>query len=100
MGKVIVEIRNDWEGMFSCLTEDELNSIDIDRTLVEYESKLYAELKLEYRDIEFELYYGPYGGPSILIDCCDDFNEESEISETVSEIIGTVYERGDFWITK
>jgi hypothetical protein len=100
MEHIYIEIRNDYEGMFGGVLSEEMEIIDIAKTLAEYENELYNALKLEYPEIEFVLYYGHYGGPSIMIDNCNDWNEEEAIRETVDEIVTTVYERGDFWVTK
>jgi hypothetical protein len=100
MGSILVEVRNDFEGMFGGIPSEEMETIDIDRTLAEYENELYNELRVEYPDVSFDLYYGSYGGPSILIDNCNDWDEEITLSEGVSEIISDVYQRGSFWITK
>ena len=100
MAKIIVEIHNDWEGMFGGVLSEEMDKIDVDRTIVEYEKLLLNELEIEYPDIDFRLYYGNYTCDPIFVDICDDWDMEWTIKETVSEIIATVYERGEFWYDK
>ena len=101
MNKPTVTIKNDFEGMFSGLSTEEMEKVDERATVDAYKIKLLAALKKDYPGYNYEFTYGPYGGKSIIVAPeMDDEGNEDDISEYISETVARVYELGQFWTMK
>lgn len=98
-----ITIKNDNEGFYGSSTSAEIDAINHETTLGEYNRQVIAAIRQVYtaEELEIELEYGPYGGRSIIVEMDDwDVTEKEAIEDTVSEIISRVYEFGSFWISK
>jgi len=90
---IVITVKDDDEGMFGSESTDGVN---VEETISNYEDQLLARLSEEFPEAEINLEYGPYSGASIIV----DGDDEDEILDAVTEIIGQVYNNASFWSYK
>jgi len=90
---IVITVQDDDEGMFGSESTDGVN---VEETISNYEDQLLARLSEEFPEAEINLEYGPYSGASIIV----DGDDEDEILDAVTEIIGQVYNNASFWSYK
>ena len=87
--KFHVKLLNDYEGMFGGISSEEMDSVDVELSVLAYDKYVDALLNKNLPEVEVEHFYGPYGGTSIrithLTDETDDQDEEY-ISTMISEL--------------
>jgi hypothetical protein len=99
---ITVTIKNDSEGFFGNASSAEIDKINIDAAIAEYESQYTTAIREVYAPAEMEVehVYGSYAGASIIVYSDDDSDDTGDISDIIQEIGERVYNQGTFWIEK
>ena len=96
-------LKNDDAGMFGGMSSEEIEQVDVDATIAAYEKEVTAAIAKKYPEIKVVHQYGPYCGSSFrwthLTDETDE-TDESDYYDLISDVIGEIYNRGTFWVTK
>jgi hypothetical protein len=95
-----VDLMNDDEGMFGGMTSGEIEAVDAKASVAEFERMISEAVEKALPEVELEHHFGPYGGASIVTSHLTSettLSDEEAISEEISEIVGAIYEKGEFW---
>ncbi|CAK0756310.1 hypothetical protein CCP3SC15_2150004 [Gammaproteobacteria bacterium] len=93
---ISITIKNDDEGFYGSESHDEINH---NATLAKYEREITKDIKKLYPTSKISHEYAPYSGKSIFVDS-GDYATDGEISDEVAEIVGNVYNNGNFWVSR
>lgn len=95
-----VDLMNDDEGMFGGMSSSEIEAVDAKASIEEYERMISAAIEKALPEVELEHHFGSYGGASIVTSHLTSettLRDEELINEEISEIVGAIYEKGEFW---
>jgi hypothetical protein len=87
---ILITIKNDEEGMFGSESTD---SVNVQESIDNFDNQIMKRLAEQFPGAEINLEYGPYSGASIIV----EGDDEDEILDAVTEIVGHVYNNASFW---
>lgn len=99
--KYSVTLRNDDEGMFSTLSSDELETVDVSATIAKYEEQVTKALRKALPELALVHEFGTYGGRSVIFDGLDIDDPDAQwMEDVIQDVVGKVCNMGNFWVTK